>query len=126
MPIMAQDTHLTSNAAWPNWLTLVLAVWLFISPWVLPSVASGWSWDAWIVAILIGALSIAALAQMTEWEDWGNLILGAWLFISPWLLGFGGSGSWNAWIVGALVAIISIWGIVAIRTVHHQQHSAHA
>lgn len=120
---MARETQMSSSFAVPNWLTLALAVWLFISPWVLPSVASGvWAWNAWIVAILVGGLSIAALAQMTEWEDWGNLILGAWLFISPWVLGFGGSASWDAWIVGILIAAISIWGIVAIR----QATSAHA
>lgn len=107
---------------WPNWLTLVLAVWLFVSPWILPAAAAGsWAWNAWIVAILVGGLSIAALQQMTEWEDWGNLVLGAWLFISPWLFGFTGAASaaWNAYIVGALVAAIAIWAIVAARTSMH-------
>lgn len=120
---MARDNQLSSNFAWPNWLTLALAVWLFISPWIMPAATAGaWSWDAWIVAILIGGLSIAALSQMTEWEDWGNLILGAWLFISPWLLGFNGAAAWDAWIVGILTVIISGWGIAAIR----QAHSIHA
>jgi hypothetical protein len=100
----------------PNWFVLVPAAWLLISPWVLPSVATAtWALNAWIVAILIGALAVAALMQLTEWEDWGNLVLGAWLFASPWILGYVGSGAWNAWIVGAVVVVISIWGIVAIR-----------
>lgn len=107
-----------ASALAPNWLTLILGVWLFISPWVLPAPATGsFAWDGWIVGILVAALSIGALVQVTEWEDWGNLILGAWLFISPWILGFvtGGVAAWNAYIVGALVALISIWGIVAVR-----------
>lgn len=102
----------------PNWLTLVLAVWLFVSPWVLAAPASGsWAWNAWIVAILVAAASIAALSQMAEWEDWVNLVLGAWLFISPWIFGYVGSTSaaWNSYIVGALVFLIAIWGIVAAR-----------
>lgn len=102
----------------PNWLTLILGAWLFISPWVLQSAGMGnFAWDAWIVGVLMVALSIGALYQVTEWEDWGNLILGAWLFISPWVLGFFGSAApaWDAWIVGVIVAIISIWGIVAVR-----------
>ena len=42
-----------------------------------------------------------------RWQDWVNLILGVWLFISPWALGFSGNAtaSWNAWIVG--IAIVA-------------------
>ncbi|HZT52488.1 MAG TPA: SPW repeat protein [Stellaceae bacterium] len=67
-----------------------------------------------------------------RWQDWINLILGVWLFISPWVLGFaagyapaapsgGTSGgaaapaaagvsgaSWNAWIFGVIVAVIAL------------------
>ena len=28
------------------------------------------------------------IALSNRWQDWLNLILGAWLFISPWVLGF--------------------------------------
>lgn len=102
---------------WPNWLTLALGAWLFISPWTFTMAGGGYSPDAWVVGFLIAALSIGALAQVTEWEDWGNLILGAWLFISPWVLGYSGvaAPAWNSYLVGLAVAAISIWGIVAIR-----------
>jgi len=38
--------------------------------------------------------------------EWLNVILGAWLFLSPWILGFAGTSAaaWSAWIVGGLVA----------------------
>jgi hypothetical protein len=102
----------------PNWLTLILGAWLFISPWVLQSAGMGnFAWDAWVLGVLMVALSIGALYQLTEWEDWGNLVLAVLLFISPWVLGFSGSAApaWDAWIVGVITAVISIWGIVAIR-----------
>jgi hypothetical protein len=36
------------------------------------------------------------------------LLLGIYLFISPWIYGAGGSGNaWNNWIVGALMVIFS-------------------
>ena len=112
----------TGPAATANWLTLILGVWLFISPWVLRSSSVGtFGGDAWIVGILVVLLSLGALFQVTEWEDWCNLILGAWLFISPWVLGFAGtslSAAGDCWIVGILVAAISIWGISAMR--HYQ------
>ncbi len=41
--------------------------------------------------------------------EWANLVLGAWLFLSPWILGFSGTSAaaWSAWVLGALVVILS-------------------
>jgi len=111
---------------WPNWLTLLLAVWLFISPWVLsPMVSGAWAWNSWVVAVILAVLSIAALAQVAEWEDWVNLVLGAWLFISPWIYGYTATTnlSWNSYIVGVLVGLISIWGATAAHTYAAKQSS---
>jgi hypothetical protein len=115
-----------STNQWQDWGNLVLAIWLFISPWVLrfaPGTSSehimaAAAWDAWIVGIIIGALSIAALARAQPWEEWVNLVAGAWLFISPWVLKFSGDKTtlWNALIVGALVVILSIWDLNTQQT----------
>ncbi len=50
-------------ARWTEWITMALAVWLFISPWVLgfarvPRAA----WDAWIVGVVVFLLAWAGLA----------------------------------------------------------------
>jgi hypothetical protein len=41
-----------------------------------------------------------------RWQDWASLILGAWLAVSPWVLGFDESGwaTWNAVIIGVAIA----------------------
>lgn len=40
-----------------------------------------------------------------RWQDGANLLLGVWLFISPWLLGYAGSSAaWNAYALGAGLA----------------------
>jgi SPW repeat len=69
---------------------------------------------------------MARMAQSKErWRDWVVLVLGAWLFLSPWILGFAGgaprgaepamagpaAAAWNAWVVGALVAALAVWAI---------------
>ena len=37
-----------------------------------------------------------------------NLLLGIWLFVSPWVYGaYTHASSWNSWIVGALIAILA-------------------
>jgi hypothetical protein len=48
-----------------------------------------------------------------RWQDWINLLAGAWLFFSPWILAFTGAsaGAWNAWIFGALVFVVALWSL---------------
>lgn len=47
--------------------------------------------------------------------DGANLVLGAVLFISPWLFGFAAqsSAAWNAWICGFVVAGLAIAALVS-------------
>lgn len=45
-----------------------------------------------------------------RWQDWLNLLLGAWLFVSPWALNFAGElprAATNAWIVGAAIILFA-------------------
>jgi hypothetical protein len=55
------------------------------------------------------------MRQRQRWEDWINLILGAWLFLSPWILNYTVSqgAAWNAYILG--IAII-VFTIIALST----------
>lgn len=48
-----------------------------------------------------------------RWQDWLNLVLGAWLILAP-LAGVGGVtdiAAWNAYIGGGLVVIFSVWAL---------------
>ncbi len=102
----------------PNWFNLILGAWMFLAPWVLVAPAAGlWAWNAWIVGLLLIGVSLLALMKLAEWEEWINLVIGGWLFFTPWIFGYVAvaSAAWNAWIVGVLVAAIAIWGIVAVR-----------
>src|SRR5437660_3399629 len=44
-----------------------------------------------------------------------NLVLGVWLFLSPWILGFDPetAASWNAWLSGIVIAVLSIAALAA-------------
>jgi SPW repeat len=56
---------------------------------------------------------------MKDWTnaklcDVANLILGAFLFVSPWILGFGGSGAGqNANIAGIIIVVLAIAALSA-------------
>ncbi|WP_157018112.1 SPW repeat protein [Mesorhizobium xinjiangense] len=106
-----------------DWINLVLAIALFISPWVVGFAAAP-AWNAWIVGIVLGALAVATLSVFAEWEEWVNLVLGVWLIVSPWILGFAEvtGAMWTHLLVGVLVAGMSAWAVWDYR---HNPH-AHA
>lgn len=113
-----------------DWANLVLAIWLFISPWVLQfgagsgaagaqmGVVSTAAWDAWVMAVLTFLVAISAVSRIEMWQEWLLMIFGIWLFIAPWVLGFTqlASASWDHWIVGALVFLIALSSLSTART----------
>lgn len=46
-----------------------------------------------------------------KYLNWVQLVLGLWIFISPWILGFSdiSTALWSNVIVGALVVIFGLW-----------------
>ncbi len=49
-----------------------------------------------------------------RWQDWINLILGAWTFVSPWVLGFAVTTNMAAramWILGAAVVLFAAFAV---------------
>jgi hypothetical protein len=104
-----------------DWVTLVLAICLLISPWVIGFTAAMVpAWNAWIVGVLLGALALATLSMFAEWEEWVNLVLGLWLIVSPWLLHFAADRNVMIThvILGVLVIVVSAWAVWDVRHPH--------
>ena len=107
-----------------DWINLVLAVLLFISPWALGFVGERIpAWHACIAAVVIAGIALAAIAAFAEWEEWINLVLGIWVAISPWVLGFAGiaNAMWAHLVLGVLVALAAAWELWQVR--HEQPHA---
>jgi len=109
---MANQITIKSVDRFQDWINLVLAVVLFVSPWLFqfadqPTPA----WNAWVCGVIIAALAIAALVQFAEWEEWINVALGVWLVISPWVLGFStiAAAMWRHLILGLVIALLAAW-----------------
>lgn len=49
-----------------------------------------------------------------RWQDQAILLLGLWLFISPWALAYPGDSpqAMNAWIAGAVIAVLAAFDLV--------------
>jgi len=101
-----------------DWINLVLAVVLFITPWVFGFATEQYaSWNAWVGGVLVGAVAIGALGAFREWEEWLNLLLGIWVIVAPWVLGFAAiTAAMSAHVVlGLLIAASAAWEIWEVR-----------
>ncbi|MCK6599088.1 MAG: SPW repeat protein [Bdellovibrionaceae bacterium] len=103
-----------NKATWENWTNLIIGVWFFVTPWFVmnsltPELASIANWNFWIVGLVIAISAGLALQDLKPWEEWVNLILGVWMMLSPWALGFSIDKNllMNSVIAGAVVVVFS-------------------
>jgi len=52
-----------------------------------------------------------------QWKDAGNLLLGIWLAISPWVLSYASevTAAWNAHVIGVIIAVAALAALVAFQ-----------
>lgn len=56
------------------------------------------------------------------WQNWVNVFLGVWVFVSPWFMqqimapeGARGAGTWNLYVVGVAIAVLSLVALYAFN-----------
>lgn len=119
-----------------GWANMVLAVWLFVSPWVLnfglggavsqtsggtlvPAVMiSRAAWDAWVMGAVVFLVTLSVMSRLDAWKEALSLIFGAWIFAAPWVLGFTRltTASWDHWGTGALIFLVSLGSLSSAQT----------
>jgi hypothetical protein len=91
---------------------LLLGAWLFISPWLLGyTEVSGASANAYLIGAALVVFAIIALYAPKVWEEWISLVLGFWLIMSPWFMGFNqiADATQNAVLVGIASVVLALW-----------------
>lgn len=90
---------------WQDWVILVLGAWLFFSPFLLGYTQTAAASNAYVIGLGVALFAILALIDSKLWEEWVNLALGAWLIVSPFVLGYSNMAgpTWNHIIVGLLI-----------------------
>jgi hypothetical protein len=92
---------------WQDWLNLLLGLWMVVSTWIIGhDSGSAAIVNYYVVGLAVAAFAIAALTAFRIWEEWINLILGTWLLVSPFFLGFSASA------IGLNTLVIAIFIIV--------------
>ena len=100
-----------------EWLNLVLAVVLFVSPWVLDLGAGATmaAWTLWATGAVVAVFAlIALLVEAARPADAVSLILGIWTIAAPWIAGFATltTALWTCTAVGILLALIAAWEVI--------------
>ncbi len=70
--------------------------------------------NALITGFIITVLASKAFDMPSAWEDDANVVLGLWLVVSPWVLGFDDNlaARVNAVCAGTLVALFEAWVVL--------------
>ena len=107
------------SSRWQEWVSLVAGAWLFVSPWILGFTAVPVAaWTAYVLGIVVVAASLWAMtAREARNAALIGAILGALVFVAPWVLGYTAerAARIDAWIVGAVVVVASLWAAMNER-----------
>ena len=84
-----------------------------ISPWALRfDLDESPTRNAVIVGFLIFFTEVVELSIFRGWEEWINVVLGAWLLTSPWILAISDrSATINFILIGLLVLTLALYEI---------------
>jgi len=109
---------------WEDCVSLLLGIWLCISPWVL-----GFASDLTMTQYAFGfgvaliAVELWTLTVFRVWEEWINVVLGALIAVFPWIVSsVAAVAKTNFVIVGLLVLVLALYEIWDVR--RHSPHSA--
>ena len=97
---------------WRDAASLILGIWLALSPTVLAYMEeTAPALNATVVGIVIAVAAAAALISFHMWEEWVNVVLAAWLIVSPFVLDYAthANAMWNQIVVGVLVGGLAVW-----------------
>ena len=112
---------------WQDLVSLVLGVWLIMSPWALAFTdIDAALWNAVLFGAVIAIMAIMAILDFHEWEEWADMAIGLWLIASPWVLGFAvmpagaADATLNVILVGVLTLGMAAW---SLRDHRHRSHA---
>jgi SPW repeat len=102
---------------WEDWASWAFGIWLCLSPWALHfDLETVPTRNAVIVGFLIILAEVVTLSVFRPWEEWINVALGAWLVISPWVLGIASTAATvNFVVVGVLVIALALYEMRSVE-----------
>ena len=71
-------------------INFLLGWWLFVSPWIYGASWNADAWNSWIVGSAIAILAAIRYGNRHSLVmlRWFTVLLGGWIFFSPWVYGY--------------------------------------
>lgn len=115
---MAYAIKHEGQAVTASGLDVLAGIWLLISPFVLSfGSATGAVTNNVIFGIIIGLLALFRFfnPRQAVGVSWLNVVLGIWVLISPWVIGFSAYSvaTSNNVIMGIIIIILAGWSALA-------------
>jgi len=112
-----------STRRWQDQAILLLGVWLFVSPWVMgyPSDSTP-AVNAYMAGALMAVLAAFDLYKTYVWAVIVNIVVGAWVAVSPWLVDVVADRAMSAsmLIVGLATIVLGLWEMRTDPDLHQQ------
>lgn len=108
---------------WQDRVEMLVGVWLCISPWAL-ALPQPAAWCAVAVGAFVILLSAEDFFFPNQLEEWGNVVLGIGLMISPWAWGYADNmpATMNAFISGLLISGFAFWALERLLMRYEESH----
>lgn len=97
---------------WQDAVNAVLGFMLILSPMALSyTVETVATTNAVVIGLALVAAALGAMLTPNAWEEWTETILGLWMMMSPWVLGFAAhmTPMYVAVGCGAFVVLLALW-----------------
>ena len=127
--------RIRETVQWTSGVNIVAGLWLIIAPFVLGyDEIRAALWNDVVIGIIVAAFAVARVARplMNPSLSWINAVLGLWLIVAPFVLGYGrvvedealaaegavGAGQiamWNDIIVGVIILVLGAWSALSAR-----------
>ena len=120
-----QEQSVRTQVHTASGINIVAGLWLIIAPFVLGySGMSGALWNDVVLGIGVAVLAIVRVGNPLQYEgiSWTNFVLGLWLIIAPFVIGYTDTaGLWNDIILGVIILSMAAWSAMSSRNVRPSQ-----
>lgn len=100
----------TTHRNWEDWFGMLLGLLIALSPWAArDEVGHAAVWNAALIGVAVFFLAELEYVALTRWEETGQLLLGLWLVLSPYVFGYFNTGTLRFWhsTLGGLVILLA-------------------
>jgi SPW repeat len=103
------DDNELENQSKSSWLNVLLGIWVIVSPFVLNYRVPRVVWSDVVAGALVLVIALVRASTHQQGWSWINLVLGIWIIISPFVLGFLSEAEmWNNIALGIIIGAIAL------------------